>query len=114
MRFQVIGVAILLAMGCKKEECSLDIVVTVTNPENEPMADATVTARRASNPDIDIVDCTGTGGTFTCVIPDEDTWKVYVEALSFEPYGKEIDVVAPEECAPVAELPVQLQRESAV
>jgi hypothetical protein len=115
MRFYVIGVAILLAMGCKKEECSLDIVVTVTNPDNEPMADAVVTARRASNPDVDIITCPGEGGVFTCTVPDEDLWKVYTEAVSFEPNGQELDVVAPEECdKPAAELSVQLQRESAV
>lgn len=89
---------------------SYTITVQVSNPEGEPMEEATVYAALASDPTQEI-DCPGSSGTFTCTITQPDIWKVYSEATSYEPFGRELDLTT-DVCTQTLE--VSMLRESAV
>lgn len=111
------GVVVLVGCaGNKDDEESVagceaySVTVTVTNPDNEPLTEAIVTAFLSSDPSQEI-DCPGSDGVFTCAIPTPGLWKIFGEATSYEPRGQELDLTS-DVCA--QSLDYMLARESGV
>ena len=100
------GAAMSLA-GCNKAPCEdINVVILATTAGGDPVVGAeTVMILDGGTPNETTIVCPGDGNSYTCALPEEGDWVVYVTAtfdpaagdVVFQPYGWTIDVTLPEE-----------------